>query len=286
MSDCDLRIRWRAAHSVRRLAAFCLYEPLDAWVNLYDHTTEHAFRAANEPFYWIAAQLWSVIALNRIAYETPAAIAGHLQKILHIATDESFPHVLIRAFAKDASLRLLDSGCAKLSAKDRNLLAHANTGRVNRQKKNRTFGRPRASGDKRRRAFDFDRLDTVPYWYEGATAVFADISMEEFLDAAEGWIIDRWKIQPGTSRWGDQSRRYRFSDRKWTRSSHSHGSEPTLEHFSTYLERHAMFCSVGELLRSRPLLQSDDDDSFDGWLKRKPRRGNLWVTTSVSEPSW
>ena len=119
MSDCDIRLRWRAAHSVRRLAAFGLTEWFDAWVSLYDSKEEIAYRAAGEPFYWLAARLWSVIVFDRVASETPSALVPHTAKIVAIAEDGSLPHVLIKAFAKDAALRLLDSGHLKLNAKSR-----------------------------------------------------------------------------------------------------------------------------------------------------------------------
>ena len=272
MSDCDVRIRWRAAHCVRRLAALSLTEPLDTLVSLYNRTSEGAFRAANEPFYWLAARLSSVIALNRIAHESPNAIARHAAKLFSIATDESFPHVLIRAFAKDAALHLLDSGHLKLNAKDRRSLVAANTGSVPRKRGSRTARPSGAPGDKiqRERAFHFDSLDTVPYWYGPAIDVFADVTQEEFLDAAENWIVGNWRAPPGVSRWDAQPRRYRFSDRDWQQSTNDHGSDPTLEHFSTYLERHAMFCAVGELMQSRALVQPAEawNDNLESWLRR------------------
>ena len=44
-----------------------------------------------------------------------------------------------------------------------------------------------------------------------------------------------------------------------------------LERYSTYLERHAMFCAIGELIQSKVLIQPDDGDygSFEGWLLRR-----------------
>ncbi len=273
MSDCDLRVRWRAAHSVRRLAKFSLTEPFDAFVSLYDRTSEESFRAANEPFYWQAARLGDVIALNRIAYETPTAITGQYSKLLSIATDDSFPHVLVRAFAKDAASHLLDFGAIKLGAKARKSLVTANTGSLPRVKGVRRHLPSEVSEDKRKRdrAFQFDPLDTIPYWYRQTTDIFADVALDEFLDVAESWIIDKWKTTDESTRWSSEPRKYRFSELNWTLSNHGHGSRPTLERFRTYLERHAMFCAVGELMQSRSLLQARDDnyDSLEGWLKRE-----------------
>jgi hypothetical protein len=269
MSDCDIRVRWRAAHCGRRLASLGLAKWFDAWVNLYDTKEEIAYRAAGEPFYWLASRLWSVIVFNRVAFETPEALVPHTGRIIAIAEDESLPHVLIRALAKETTLRLLDSGHLKLSARKRKRLKAANISPVPREKR-RTRHHPNSAGD-RKRAFDFDHIDTVPYWYEAAINVFADVSLSEFLDAAERWIVNEWKVPPGSSRWDLQPRKYRFSERNWVQSSNDHGSEPILERFSTYLERHAMFCAVGKLMRTKALAAPDADygDEMESWLRRR-----------------
>ena len=270
MSDCDIRRRWRAAHAVRRLAAFGLAEPFEAWVNLYDVTSEVAFRAANEPLYWLAARLWSVIVLDRVAHQTPQALTKYFSKIVDIATDESLPHVVIRAFAKDAALHLLNSGHGKLTAARRKQLNAVNVSSLPRASKDWESRRERSKRTKEReRKFDFDHMDTVRYWYEPAINVFADVSQEEFLDVAEHWIVDKWQTPVADSRWDLQPRKYRFDERNWTESSNSHGSEPILERFTTYLERHAMFCAVGELMKTKSLEKATDygDDRFASWLK-------------------
>jgi hypothetical protein len=269
MSDCDIRLRWRAAHCVRRLARLGLTDWFDAWAMLYDNKQEVAFRAAGEPFYWLAARLWSVIVFDRVAVEAPDALIAHAAKIVQIAQDDSLPHVLIRGFAKDAALRLLDSGRIKLDSKARKMLNAANTSRLPRHRTN-TRHYPNSGGE-RDRSFDFDHLDTVRYWYESAIDVFADVSLNEFLDVAERWIMTEWKIPPTSSRWDLQPRKYRFSERNWAHSSNDHGKEPILERFSTHLERHAMFCAVGELMRMRALaiLDTDGEDRMDSWLARR-----------------
>ncbi len=273
MSDCDVRIRWRAAHSLRRLAHAGDAKILTAMLVVYDRQTEESFRAANEPFYWMAARLWWTMAVCRVAHEIPHALSAYGSKLLEIATDETFPHVLIRSFAKDAALTLADGGDLELTSAQRKVLSKANTGRLARKKGQRIYARvtPREEGAGKERRFQFDPLDTVPYWYQPALAMFADVTQDEFLDAAENWIVNKWNVAADTSRWERETRKYRFTERNWRASSNDHGSEPTLERFSTYLERHAMFCAIGGLIQSRKLIQSDDahDDTLETWLKRR-----------------
>ena len=91
MSDLDLRLRWKAAHAVRRLARNGEHGTLAKLVSLYYRTEEQAFRGKGLPFYWIAARLWLVIALDRIAQEAPAAIAPRLRSMSFCWSAEGFP---------------------------------------------------------------------------------------------------------------------------------------------------------------------------------------------------
>ena len=109
------------------------------------------------------------------------------------------------------------------------------------------------------RSFHFDILDTLPYWYSRALEVFGDLDREEFLDAAERWIVDRWGVQSNPWRWDDEPRQHSFSDHA-VASMHSNGSLPILERFHTYLEWHAMWCATGELMQTHALAKAGEDD--------------------------
>ncbi len=271
MSDCDVRIRWRAGHSLRRLARVGEAKVFAALLVLYDRQTEGVFRAANEPFYWMAARLWWTISVCRIAHESPRVLSGYGPKLLEIATDQTFPHVLIRFFAKDGALTLSEGGNLRLTSAQRKALSRANAGLFPRKKGKRTYGPATTKREKasKERTFQFDPIDTIPYWYQPALEMFADVTQDEFLNVAENWIVNKWKVVTGTSRWERETRKYRFSEGNWSTSSNDHGSEPTMERFSTYLERHAMLCAIGELIQSRSLLQPDDQsETLETWLKR------------------
>ena len=102
-----VRIRWRAAHAIRRLAHLQENDVIAALFDLYPRTIETTFRAPKAPFYWLAARLWLMIAADRIAHEAPSALQRHGSLLLRIAT-EDIPHVLIRGFAKDALIELVN----------------------------------------------------------------------------------------------------------------------------------------------------------------------------------
>jgi hypothetical protein len=306
MGDVDVRIRWRAAHAVRRLARLRDGNTIDKIVGLYSRTSEKSYRMPDAPFYWMAARLWLLIALERIATETPPALAHHGSWLLDVATDNKFPHILVRSFAKSALSKLLNSGTMTLNKSECRALKRADKSLVHRKRaekqRNARFQRYEDS-DRKKRRFHFDSLDTLPYWYSRAIETFADLGREEFLDAAERWIVDRWGIQGETWRWDQEIRQSRFSDRSVS-SMHSQGSLPILERFHTYLEWHAMFCSAGELLQTRALSKTAEDDygSFEKWVSGygltdsslwlsdlrgpKPREDRLWFPPQDDINAW
>jgi hypothetical protein len=262
VGDLDVRVRWQAAHALRRLARLGDIGTLDKVVALYGRTSERSYRAPNAPFYWLAARLWLVMALDRIADETPLEARRHGLRLLEIASDDSFPHVLLRSFAKSAVRKLVECGALALGATERGALKRANTSPMRRKNGRRSYDvgldhYPYQKLESRR--FHFDTMDTLPRWYSRALRTFADLDGERFLESAERWIVDRWGVQNNPWRWDDEPRQNRFSD-----------SSP-MERFHAYLEWHAMWCATGELMQTHALARSGDNDyhTFEDWLTRE-----------------
>lgn len=275
MGDIDIRIRWRAAHALRRLVQLGDTDTLAEIVKLYDRRCDACYRNPSIPFYWISARLWLLIALDRIADEMPEVLKPYGQWLFGIATDKEFPHVVIRSFAKSATYKLVDNGCLVLSPIQIDTLDNANTGSVPRKKARRpsyNIGFDRYKAPTREDRFHFDSMDTLPYWYSSALRAFADVTPDEFLETAEYWIIDNWGVvQENVSHWVNEPRKYRISDSDSMLMSHNHGSRPILERFSTYLELHAMWCTIGELMQTRALTTSKQNeyDTFEYILKNE-----------------
>lgn len=269
LSDCDIRIRWRVAHVLRRLARFGQTPLLHAVLDLYDRKVELSFRAPNTPFYWIAARLWTMIAVDRIAAENPQTLTGYGNRLLAVACDRVFPHVLVRGFAKDAVQKLSDSGLVSLNAKQQKALEQVNLGKGTKKRIYPLRGDVDSSHSRREGGFHFDSLDTLPYWYEPATRIFGDVTLDEFTQTAEDWIVKQWRVSTEIQRWKDEPRPQRFPEGRWALWSNGHGSRPTLERYFTYLEWHGMWCAVGTLLQSRPLasVEPDEYSSFENWLR-------------------
>ena len=265
MSDVDLGLRWRAAHALRRLARLSEGSALDATVNLYSRIEEPVFRAKNTPFYWLSARLWLVIALDRIAEETPAAVSPYGEALLEICFSDDFPHLLVRDYAADACRKLIANGhfrpdnsqTEKLKQVNRGLPPTGTRKPVPYEYDAFEFGEMRSSG----RRFHFDAMDTLRYWYKPWLSVFEDITSDAFLETVEKWIVDKWGVEDHPPYGSEEPRPQRFSDPPFNLSSNSHGSLPTLESYRNHLEWHAMWCAAGQLLKTRPLSNPEDSDS-------------------------
>ena len=253
--DCDLRLRWRAAHAVRRLARTNDVGTIEAVIEQYSRTEESVFRAPNCPFYWLAARTWFVIAFDAMARECLDVAARAADQLLFAALDDSLPHVLIRSFARDACEKLRKKGLLLLTGDQERALNTVNETALPKGARMNSGSRPPGFSHRtERRRFEFSWIDTLPYWYEPILRSFANVELEGFLTVVERWIVDEWHID-GDVRKLEEVREGRFS-RHREMTYNRHGTIPTVERLERHLEWHAMWCAVGELLKVEPLAES------------------------------
>lgn len=273
LGDVDTRVRWRAAHSIRTSARMGDYKMIMALIALYEHKSMPGYREDNVPFYWVSARLWLIVTFDRIASEVPEAIAPVARWLLSIANDQDFPHVLIRHFAKSCLMKLLSNDFIDFDEQEITALYAINTSELTTEKSKHRASRGGFHEEGKERRFKFDSLDTLRYVYPSAIECFANIDEEMFLDEAEAWIMDRWKSGSDLSRWENEPRKQKLERANYTLYSHSHGSMPTIERHSYYLEWHAMWCSLGSLMTENALAKPEYDDSdygtLDGFLRQE-----------------
>ena len=265
MSDVDIRLRWKAAHAGRRLARLGCSDDLSLIMDLYKEKAGTPFRANGKPYYWLAARLWLVIMFDRICEETPSVVGPIALRLLEIAFNQSFPHILIRDFAADACRKLDKSGAYKFSKLELAELSKVNMGiSTTGAKKELTGSYDFFDVDRKKERFHFDAMDTLRYWYSPWLRVFEGATTDNFLRAAECWIVDEWGVIDEKPYGSREPRESRFGDRSYHLSSNGHGSLPTLEPYRTYLEWHAKWCAAGQFLAARPLRKSEysDTDEF------------------------
>ncbi|WP_394140357.1 ATP-binding protein [Vibrio chagasii] len=272
LGDIDTRVRWRAAHSIRASARMGDFKTIVALTALYERKSMPGYREDSVPFYWLSARLWLIVTFDRIASEVPEAIAPVARWLLSIATDQDFPHVLMRHFAKSCLMKLLSNGFIDFDEQEITALDAINTSELATKKSKGRVSRGGFHKGNKERRFSFDSLDTLSYVYPGAIRCFSDVDQEMFLDEAEAWIMDRWNSGSDLSKWENEPRKYKFERANYSLYSHSHGSMPTIERHSYYLEWHAMWCSLGSLMAEKALSEPkyDDDDygTLNGFLRQ------------------
>ncbi len=261
LSDIDLTVRWRAAHAARSLFWFEATAVIDELVSLYKVVSERSFRASGAPFYWLAARLWLIIAISRACHDRPSYAVRYADYLLSAVSDHQFPHLPIMALAKQGLLALKSSGVLRLTSKQDRQLATVDCSTLTKKRRPRELDRhdDREERFQSKRRFRFDALDTLRYWFPGMAHLFADVSLSEFVDEVERWIVETWGIDANPWRWDEEPRRAKIERRPYA-VSHSHGSLPTIERFSTHLEWHGMWCATGALLESHPLATSEYGD--------------------------
>ena len=161
-----------------------------------------------------------------MAGERPEIATPAASRLLEIALDESFPHLLVRSFARDACEKLLAAGHLSLTSEESSRLACVNETPLPRvpvdQNVSNTIGFGHWDGfaySREDRRFRFDVTDTLPYWYAPMLRSFAAVDGERFLREAERWIIDVWSYGGELRSSRREDRRSRFHAGDW-RLSH------------------------------------------------------------------
>lgn len=305
LGDIDLRMRWRAAHGIRCLARLQDSNTLGHVINRYDKHTELHFRDPKAPFYWCAARMWLMLTLERISSEAPAQIAAYSNWLLSTATDDSFPHLLVRMSAKSALNSIACAEPGRLTAtqlEQVRSIGRSAFARVSESVRSDARTREQSEG---RHEFRFDPMDTIPYWFTRGVEVFSGLSMKTFQHEAARWIVDMWHVQTDAEGSVGEPRQDRFRNSNYSLSDNRHGSLPTVERYRSHLEWHAMWCAAGSLMKQYPLIACNDDTwgTLEGWLARnsiekpeqwlsdirqcKPLKRQLWAPPLdwLNEPS-
>ncbi len=269
-------LRWRAAHATRDLLTGRsprLVAPLVCeFMRCLDGAHPGPFRDKDLHFYQLSAATGLLVALHRVATDEPALLASHLDDLIRHATSRELPHAQIRELARRAALAVAGPANPAVDG-----LRHAN------QPSSCATDRKSYNDDSDRRVsdtlrYDFDGLDTLPYWFGPLARVF-DVPVDTVAEIAEGWIIDRWGL--GHDDWFTDARELR-DQRSWERTSHRQGSIPPEESLRLYLEFHAMMTAAGELADSDRSVRVrtwsfDDGDPWGDWLSNRLPSLDVWV---------
>jgi hypothetical protein len=271
----DTRIRWSCLHALRDMDLQNEPVLLSALIERLDTENVGGFLPTNSSFLWMSAHAYLMIFFARFALDHPAALRPHVETLLRQALSRDFPHAQIRELAKRALLAVDDGIPGTLDVTTRQRLEA-----VNRPIEVQVIqGMRRHLSDARsyEGRFNFNPMDTLPYWYAPLGWRF-NLGGGEIATLAEKWICDRWGFfgrnvpKPGKRR----------RDRDWHLVTNHHGSFPVIEEGRTYLEYHAMLLVAGELIDSHRITleyPDSDYDSWEYWLQNHlPTRSRLWLS--------
>lgn len=194
-------LRWESAHVVRGLGAIGAVAEIRHLIDLAKNGVGGSFADFRLHFYKWHALLWLMISMARIAKENATVVLPHSEFLADWALARE-PHVLIRHFAAEATLSLvekkllmLDPGVVSdLRGVNKTKLAVQASKRYG-ERKGHVHPMHRDTGSKR---FTFG-YDMSRYWFESLGDCFA-MSSSDVEVAAETVICDSWKY-PENGHW-------------------------------------------------------------------------------------
>lgn len=251
LNNPDNRIRWRVIHTARKLISIQTEPLLGQLVNLSNEKSGD---------YWMSAREWLLFLFLHLSRTMSFKLVRYVQVIASHALDEEFPHAGIQELAKRTVLNV--------EAETPNTITKSELKKIQQVNEPRQVFWPRAQDLDRSREpkrkwsewrFDFNTMDTFPYWYSPLSHCF-NLHRCDVAERAEKWICDGWGQ---TSEESFKDYRQKTDRYSWELIDHRHGSHPTVEYLGTYLERHAMFMAAGEMIRELPIL--DEKENYSSW---------------------
>lgn len=269
--------RWRAAHAVRRFAACGRHDIVNALVGLFDTDTAAPWSSPTLPFYVLHARLWLLIALARIAKDQPALVAIHRGLLERVALADAFPHVAMRAFARDALDAVANTLGTKKGGELRAKLALVNIS---------PFTVSPESGQQ-----SGHYASRPPGHPEPTNSFHLDYDFDKYFvsELAEAFGYPGWKIRDQISEVvGDWDATVtgmytcpRVSSHDYSRGSWSSSAPPDVDRYGGYLGWHALLVVAGQMLKTRTLRQHAwRDNPWASFLEhtRLSRPDGLWLS--------
>lgn len=253
-------MRWRAAHAVVRLSALGRDDVISALIGRYSRDAG-PFAASAIPFHRIDAQLFLLLALGRIARETPATLLPHQAMLESIVFNDAFPHAALQ----EAAIKVLRGLSRALSAHGAKALEARLRG-ANRS----PFG-PVARGNFHSDVHGMRPEGTKPPRRE----IYFDYDFNKYHIAKliRMFRMEAWQIEDRITAWvrrSDAILDSMFSDPRPHYSddrsgSWSGGYIPEKFRYGGYLVWHGLQLAAGELMRQRPCTEQEWKGDSDSW---------------------
>lgn len=279
-------IRWEAAHVVRAFCELGIHDALNQLIGRATDGSAKAFADARLVFYRLNALQWLVIALARAVKDHPGMVVRHREVLIGWALHGD-PHVMIRQWASEAALALLNDGSdvdRELSQRLRMVNVSPFPPVTERWPIDAGNGASPelASEDNDELWFGFDAAD---YQFAPLGRCFG-VTKEGIERAATRVVREDWNCQVA-GRWDADERVRRGVFREGEVGSSREALERT-DGLHTYLCYHAMMVVAGKLLATAPERRDVDDDEsgFTSWLRQHglTRDDGKWLADRRDPP--
>ncbi len=266
--------RWRAAHSIRRLAKFECWEVIDAIVSNIERRDAIPFQAPELTFYFMHAKLWLLITIARIAIDKPQCITRYKSALIKIV-DDGIPHVLHRHFAAKALLEGAKSGGLGLSEKKIAFLSTIDCSTLPKQHK----PVPPGFGDAH-----VSRPDDFP---EPAADFGLDYDFNKYdvHSLSKMFGLPNWQTKDAiatiVSHIDPTAQSMHDSGGRTGLGYYRRGMESKYHSYGEQLGWHALMIAAGQLLDTETLRFDDPyEDRWEEWLRRYQltRSDGLWLS--------
>ncbi|MBC8754669.1 AAA family ATPase [Kordia sp. YSTF-M3] len=276
----DKSLRWRAIHSIRQLLNFGNKNVLQILLSQQNEVDCYPFQNKNYIFYWISSKLYLWIAIERISNENPNLLEEFNTIFLNELNNDGLPHVLIRFYIKRTCLNLYKHNSSIFNQEELISIRECLETKLKKVQEREYINQPsRYSRTEKEWRFDFDTMDTIPYWYNGLGDIFG-VSGYKVADISDKYIVEKWGYTGNTSK--DDYARSNLRESDWSLTRNDHGSNPEIEDLSIYFEYHAMFCAANDLLDNEPQLERDEWDTWEHWLDSKSITWDkFWISDLV-----
>ncbi|MEQ9467421.1 MAG: hypothetical protein RLN88_08420 [Ekhidna sp.] len=288
--------RWRACHTVKKLADFGCTKVLNSLIEWMEHDLVEAYGSNQYPFYNLHARQYLLIALCRVSIDNPEILVDYKEKFQKHSQFES--HVLIQKFSSEIALNIEKATPGTYSSGEISSFEDVGKSKHEVRKKEygyRTDSYLHQSGEvdtdiDRHFGWDFDE-----YWYKPLGEVFG-IPGKQVQDLCAEVIVKEWGL--GTKSGYNNDPRVGLWNRSQDRKTwHDHGSYPKTDNLDFYLSYHSMLVVAAKLVENMPVISSrdywDEEDPWDYWLSRHSltRIDGKWLSDSrgklpLERPDW
>ena len=287
--------RWRACHTVKKLADFNCTQILNGLVDWMNKNHVGAYGSKLFPFYNLHARQYLLIAFRRISVDMSTSMIPYKEIFLEYSYKE--PHILIQKFSADIALNIEKAIPETYNKSEISRLKKIGKSKYDIQ--NEKFGYKINSYLHKEGLIDtsldyFFGWDFDRYWYEPLGKVFG-ISGEQIQEICANVIVKEWQQDakggfnndPRVNLWNSSSDRDTW---------HNKTSYPKTDNLDFYLSYHSMLVSAAKLVENMPVVVTRDRDNknpWEEWLSRHSlsKTDGRWLADSrdllpLVRPKW